>query len=96
MLSSGGFTLDELERLRKVSELQNTNKQRVAELCELQIRENRDKQMESTKARFHQQMQQAQSAGAPKGSASQQPSASALLGSLQPLQPAKSAPRQIE
>ena len=94
LLATGGLDLDELERFRKVSQLQNTNKQRVAELCERQIHENREKQLESTRASFQQQ-QQAQSAGASQPPALQPPTTSALLGNLQPLQPARSGPKQI-
>ena len=40
----------EVDRLRKVSELINTNKQRVVELCEAKVRENQAKQAQHTSA----------------------------------------------
>ena len=61
-MSTGRLTADEVQRLRKVSELWHINKQRVVDLSERQIQENQ---------------------------AQQAPDTSALLGSLQPLQPSR-------
>ena len=92
-MASGSLTLDELERFRKVSQLQNENKQRVAELCERGMQESREKQLEATRATFD-KLQQAKSTGAPQGQGQQPQTTSAMLGSLQPLQPAKPSPQK--
>ena len=47
-MSTGRLTADEVQRLRKVSELCHINKQRVADLCERQIQENQAQQAQDT------------------------------------------------
>ena len=91
---ASSLTLDELERFRKVSQLQNENKQRVAELCERGMQESRDKQLEATRASFDKQ-KKAKSTGAPQGKVQQPQTTTAMLGSLQPLRPAKPSPQKI-
>ena len=49
-MSTGRLTADEVQRLRKVSELWHINKQRVADLCEKQIQENQAQQAQDTSA----------------------------------------------
>ena len=49
-MSKRRLTSSEVDRLRKVSELINVNKQRVVELCQLQVRENQAKQARDTSA----------------------------------------------